>query len=62
MDDRRYLAVSIKHSSGTRFTLWGWFLFGLVISFGICGMADTKAVNNGRIQIKGKWYKLTRLD
>lgn len=24
MSDRRYLAVSIKHSSGTRFTLWGW--------------------------------------
>lgn len=40
----------------------GWFLFGLIISFGICGMADTKAVNNGKIRIKGKWYKLTRLD
>lgn len=22
--NRRYLAVSIKHSTGTRFTLWGW--------------------------------------
>lgn len=24
MKDRKYLAVSIKHSAGTRFTLWGW--------------------------------------
>ena len=24
MKDRKYLAVSIKHSSGTQFTLWGW--------------------------------------
>lgn len=23
-NSRKYLAVSIKHSSGTRFTLWGW--------------------------------------
>lgn len=24
MTDRKYLAISIKHSAGTRFTLWGW--------------------------------------
>lgn len=40
----------------------GCFLFGVIIAFGICGMADTKAIDNGKIQIKGKWYKLTKLD
>lgn len=40
----------------------GWLLLGLIIGFGICGMADTKAVDNGKIHIKGKWYKITRLD
>ena len=40
----------------------GWFLLGLIIAFGLCGMADTKAVDAGKIQIKGKWYKLTRID
>ena len=40
----------------------GWFLLGLIIAYGICGQADTKAVDKGKIQIKGKWYKLIRLD
>lgn len=39
-----------------------WFLLGLIIAFGVCGVADDKAVDNGKIQIKGKWYRLTRLD
>lgn len=38
-----------------------WFLSGLIIAFGICDMSDTKIVDNGRIQIKGEWYKLTKL-
>jgi len=24
MNDRKYIAISIKHSDGCRFTLWGW--------------------------------------
>lgn len=30
----------------------GWFLLGLIIAFGVCGAADTKAVDLGKIQIK----------
>lgn len=40
----------------------GWFILGLVVAFGICGIADTKATEVGKIQIKGKWYKLTRIN
>lgn len=40
----------------------GYFIFGLIVGFGVCGMADTKAIDESKIQIKGKWYKLTRLN
>lgn len=39
----------------------GWFVFGLIVAFGICGMADTKALRLGKVKMKGKWYKLVPL-
>ena len=38
------------------------FLLGVIIAFGICGMADSKAIDIGKIKLKGKWYKLVKLE
>lgn len=38
------------------------FLLGFIIAFGICGMTDSKAIKLGKIQLKGKWYKITKLE
>lgn len=37
------------------------FVLGLIVAFEVCGIADTKAIDTGKIQIKGKWCKLARL-
>lgn len=38
------------------------FLLGAIIAFGICGMSDSKAIDIGKIKLKGKWYKLVKLE
>lgn len=37
------------------------FLLGVIIAFGICGMSDSKAIDIGKIKLKGKWYWLVKI-
>lgn len=36
-------------------------LLGAIIAFGICGMSDSKAIDIGKIKLKGKWYRLVKI-